>query len=260
MPTIKRRNINLRRVLLALIGGGVVASLWMFWIGTLPNPAHAEPKNDGVIRTQADIPPEIQAVLKQAESPTHDRPTPWGLFTINPVVHGAGLVNSQDSPLPQIVAGPGAVITEAVGREAFDSVRSSGGGTLDIPIGFWKGMQPSQVSSRRQGDQSIRAASFFSGDGTAEYQSLFIIAYTPTRAVLFEEFPDNAIRDFRNTFEVEGHPTLVEVPDKGTADPRDERTVAWSQGGSVYLIRTTGPYSDDDILQLAVHISRSETK
>lgn len=244
----------------ALMVVAAIVILWTFWIATLPGSAGGGPKKDGVIRTQADIPPEIQAVLKQAEAPTHDRPTPWGLFTINPVVRGAAMVNAQDSPLPQIVARPGAAIAEAAGAGAFATVVSKGGEVLDIPTGFRKGMQPAHVSSRRDGNQSIRSASFFSGDGTAEYLSLFVIAYTPTRAVLFEEFPDNAIRDFRNTFEVEGHPTLVEVPDTGTADPRDERTVAWSQNGSVYLIRTTGLYSDGDVLQLASQISRSEAR
>jgi len=52
--------------------------------------------------------------------------------------------------------------------------------------------------------------------------------------------------------EVRGNPTLTQLPDKQTADPRSERIVAWSQGRAVYIVRTTGRYTDDEILALGL--------
>ena len=73
-----------------------------------------------------------------------------------------------------------------------------------------------------------------------------------------EEFPDNAVRDFRKWDGVRGNPTITVFPDPGTSDPRNDRMVAWSQSGAVYFVRTTGRYLDEDILALARYISETE--
>lgn len=55
--------------------------------------------------TQPVVPQDVvivdgQDVLKQAPNPTHTEPTPWGLFTINPVINGKSVLKPARHELP----------------------------------------------------------------------------------------------------------------------------------------------------------------
>ena len=227
---------------------------WAYWA---ISGVYADPPSVGPIRSVKDIPPGIQEILKQAPGPTHDKPTPWGLLTINPVVNGEALLNPQTSPVPDI-HGPGTRGDDASGAGALERIKAAGLPSFDIPDQKRKGMSPSLVSSLANGDLIFKTAFFGQGDGTEEYQSLHVTAYTPVGVVAIEEFPDNAIRDFSANYAVNGNPTITVFPDKGTADPRDERFVAWSQGRLVFIVQTTGLFTDDEVLNLARHLSNTE--
>lgn len=217
-----------------------------------PGPAEEFPP--GPIRSAADIPPELQAILMQADAPTHDRPTPWGLFVINPVINGEGILNPQTSPLPYF---DGADVTrvEAYGKDALEEVRAEGGialeeTSIDIPL--------LAAVFFREGDKYWSRTFYGEGDGTPDYRSLVLETFTPTEPVVFDEFPDNAIRDFRKSERVAGHPTLTVFPDPNTADPRMERVVAWSQGDAVFFVRTTGIFTDDEVISIAQSLAKAQ--
>jgi len=233
---------------------GLVATAGLVW-GYGQTMAARSP--GGTIHNPSDIPPEVQAVLQQAPAPTHDKPTPWGLFVINPVINGEALLNPQESPAPDL-SGPSARAVEGAGETTLAEAAAKGVPTIDVPIEFRKEMPLIGMHSTIDGAKWIKYLYFGSGDGTEDYQSLEIQAITPTHPIPFTEFPDNAIRDFSANYDVRGNPTLTEFPDKGTADPRSERIVAWSQGEGAYIVRTTGQYTDAEVLELARHISLSE--
>jgi hypothetical protein len=48
------------------------------------------------------------------------------------------------------------------------------------------------------------------------------------------------------------------LPSAGTSDPNGDREVRWSQDGKAFLLKTFGPFSDDEVLTIATQISRSE--
>lgn len=246
-----RNHINFLAVALGFLG-----TLGVVW-GYSQTMASGSP--GGTIHKPSGIPPEVQAVLKQAPAPTHDKPTPWGLFVINPVINGEALLNPQDSPAPDM-SGPNARAFEGAGEMAVSEAAAKGVPSVEVPVEFRRGMPLIGMHSAIDGSKWIKYLYFGSGDGTEDYQSLEVQAITPTHLVPFTEFPDNAIRDFSANYSVRGNPTLTQFPDKGTADPRSERIVAWSQAGGAYVVRTTGRYTDDEVLELARRISLNEEK
>jgi hypothetical protein len=208
----------------------------------------------GPIRTTDDIDPELQKVLKMAAAPTHDQPTPWGNFVINPVINGAGILNPQHSAIP-LLNGPAAKTVEIAGPQAPTLVGASIRRFIDVPPTFQKGMPALGAVGSEEGERFWTRVDYGSGDGTSNYQSVSVEAFTPTEPVVFDEFPDNAIRHFAASLVVRGNPTLTVLPDKITADPRMERVVAWSQGSAVYFVRTTGLFTDDEVLELAQQVA-----
>lgn len=248
---ITRNRLDVSVVALGMLAAGAGWAWWGY------NEIAAQGPPGGPIRDSADIPAAVQAVLRQAPAPTHDKPTPWGLFVINPVVKGSAVINSQTSPAPEM-SGPNARHFEGTGEDAIGRAQSENLPTIDVPAEYRKGMPLLGLRSAVDGPNWIIYLYFGSGDGTEDYKSLEIQAITPRQPVPFEEFPDNAIRDFSANHDVLGNPTLTQFPDTGTADARSERVVAWSQGRGAYVIRTTGLYTDDEVLALARSISVSE--
>ncbi len=245
------------RTLDACLAGGVIllaAGTWSYAAFSL---ADANTSGDGPIRSVEDIPADLQEVLQQAPAPTHDQPTEWGLLLINPVVGGEAVINVQELPLPRL-NGPDVRRGEAEGESALETLAAQGLPLIDVPEAYRKGMEVGLVASISDGERFWTVANFFGAVGTPDVISLQVEAYTPTGPVPFEEFPDNAIRDFAKSNAVRGHPTITVFPDQGTSNPRNERIVAWSQGGRVYFLRTTGLYLDAEILALANHISQAE--
>lgn len=254
---LPRRRVD-RSVVNALIVLGCGIAIAAAWAYAVWMPAGAGPAS-GPIRSSRDIPPEVQAVLQQAPAPAHDAPTEWGLLLINPVIEGEALINVEELPLPSL-RGLDAADGKAEGESAFDQLAEQGLHVIRIPELHRKGMEVRFVRSITQGRRFYTYAYLESGVGTEDYLSLEVEAYTPTAPVPVEEFPDNAIRDFRKWDGVRGHPTITVFPDPGTSDPRNERLVAWSQDGAVYFLRTTGRYLDEDLLALARYISEAEEK
>lgn len=247
--------IRLRPLDVAIYGAGVIVAV-LSWAWAL-NSAAGDDQKDGPVRDVADIPPEIQAVLKQAPAPTHDKVTPWGLFVINPVIRGEALLNTQRSPIPQFDS-LSAVRVESRSETGITLAEEKGLRVIRVAEAARKGLPLNGLIAESDGDQFNFGAYYGAGDGTPTYASLTIQAYTPRDPVPFEEFPDNAIWDFSKSTAVRGYPTLMVVPDKGTADPRDERVVAWSQENAVYWVKTTGLFTDDEVLDIAIGISASE--
>ncbi|MBI2767430.1 MAG: hypothetical protein HYX53_16165 [Chloroflexi bacterium] len=238
-----------------IAGAMLAGSAWLAAWGWTS--VSADDPKVGPIRDVKDIPPDVQSVLEQAAAPTNSEPTPWGLFVINPVINGAGVLNPQRSPIPEF-SGPSAKRLEARGEQAFAQASAAGLPVVNIPPALVKGMPLNGLISEQDGAQFNFGAYYASGDGTANYFSLVVQAYTPRDPVTFDEFPDNAIRDFSQSAAIRGYPTLMVLPDKVTADPRGERIVAWSQGTAVYWVKTTGRFTDDEVLELARKISESE--
>lgn len=192
----------------------------------------------------------------QAAAPTHTQPTPWGLFIINPVINGQSLLNPQTSPVPNL--SPSAKRVEASGPTALDRAAAAGVPWVKVQEKFVANMELNGLFSAQDGDAFSFAIHYGAGDGTPDFRSLIVSGYTPTEGVTFEEFPDNAIHDFSANHDVRGYPTLTVFPDEGTADPRSEREVAWSQGRAVYFVKTTGIFRDDDVLEIARDISAQQ--
>lgn len=205
----------------------------------------------------APSPVDITTVLGEAAAPTHTELTPWGLFVINPVIDGKSLMNPQGMPYPRF-DGPEATVAEASTRQELVAAMAANPRILAVPGTLTGGMVFQGMRFEEDGDQYSFDIGFYSGKGTTSVRSLRLTAYTPTEAVPFEEFPDNTIWDFAATHDVNGHPTLTVTPDAKTADPADERIVAWSQGDAVYYVRTTGVFETADLLALAREISKQE--
>lgn len=193
----------------------------------------------------------------QTPAPMHTEVTPWGLFVINPVIDGKSLLNPQGMPYPRF-DGPTATVTEAATRQELEAAMAANPRILAVPGTVTEGMQFQGMRLEEDGDQYSFDIAFYSGKGTTSVRSLRLTSFTPTEAVPFEEFPDNTIWDFAATHDVNGHPTLTVTPDAKTADPADERIVAWSQGNAVYYIRTTGVFETADLLSLAREVSTQE--
>lgn len=242
-----------------LIAAGCAAAVVGVSAYMLLRPVGAQTDGSGPIRGTDDIPPEVQAVLRQADAPTHNTPTEWGLLLINPVINGEAIINVQEFPVPPFI-GPEVVFDEANGEEASERLAGQGLRVIDVPEPYRKGMSVGAVRAITDRDQFYTIAYFESGAGTENYLSLEVEAYTPTAPVPVEEFPDNAIRDFRKSNAVRGNPTITVFPDTGTSSPMNERLVAWSQDGAVYFLRTTGFYPDEDLLAAAAHISETEER
>lgn len=242
-----------------LIAVGCTAAVVGVAAYALLRPAGAQTDGSGPIRSPDDIPPEIQAVLQQADAPTHNVPTEWGLLLINPVVNGEAIINVEEFPLPPL-DGPAVVRGETGGEGAFEQLAGEGLRVVGVPESYRKGMTVGLVRSvtAADGEQFHTIAYFQSGTGTENFLSLEVEAYTPTAPVPVEEYPDNAIRDFSKSDAVRGNPTITVFPDADTSSPMNERLVAWSQDGTVYFLRTTGLYPDEDLLALAAHISATE--
>lgn len=202
------------------------------------------------------IPTSID-VLHEAPGPTHTEPTPWGLFTINPVINGKSVLNPQGIPYPKF-NGRAARTFETSGENAIAQALAAGMRVIDVPEQFRQGMQLSGVQSRDDGEQFLVDVGYFGGKGTTSVRTLRVTAFTPVASVTFEEFPDNAIWDFSASFNINGFPTLTIFPDTGTADPAGERIVAWSQGDAVYYIQTIGLFDNNKVIGLAREISKKE--
>lgn len=243
--------------LLLFAGSLIVAAAWLWaWLG----PADAADRQpfSGPVESVADIPPDVQDVLQQAPAPTHTEPTPWGLFVINPVIDGHGILNPQEPPIP--VFGSNVERTESSGDGAIEELLARGFVVPDIPAAASEGLELAAAVAFREGELYSTWLFFGADADTSNSRSLIVHTYTPTQPVVFDEFPDNAIRDFRANTVVNGQPTLSVFPDQGTSDPRGERIVAWSREGAVFQITTTGLFGDGDVVDLARHIDNVATE
>ena len=110
-----------------------------------------------------------------------------------------------------------------------------------------------------QQDTSGTFASYVLYGRTTPSPAMFQVrAYTPTSPVAITRFPDNPVYDFRTSTAVRGHPTITKFPKPVTSDPNGQREVFWSQGGAVYFLTVTGPFTDDEVLGYASTISLKE--
>lgn len=219
-----------------------------------PNPSPAPGGASGPITRIDQISPELQAVLQQSELPTHLEPTPWGNFIINPVINGAALLNPQTAPIPAFTS-PTARKFDQAGASAPARARNFSALFLDVPAPLRQGLAPVGALVAEDGPQFWSKVRYGRRTGTIDARTIELEAFTPTGPVAFEEFPDNAITNFTASNAVLGHPTLTVFPDPGTADPRMERVVAWSQGTAVYYLRTVGDYTDAQAIEIASSIS-----
>lgn len=228
--------------------GLVAATPWLF-DSTFGDAA--KKRSTSVVKTASDIPPEIQEVLQQADAPTHTEPTPWGLYVINPVINGEGVLNPQVSPWPDLA---GNLVTFE-GNDALVMLEREGLPVVLVSEAHLGSMNVTAAMSGQHGENWSFRAYYSTPEGSQGYRSLEVDAFTPKEAMVFDEFPGNAIRDFRKSFEVGGYPTLIVVPDEDTASPLGERVVAWSQDGVAYQLRTTGLFTGDEVINLAREIS-----
>ena len=256
------RHFNTRVMLLdaILVAGGIAVSVVALDLSSQTHaapPAPAGGNADARITDPVLIPPEVQDIL-HVTRPTHDSPTPWGHFLIDPVINGKGSQNPQSSVVP--LFGTADVRTgDLAGAGSADSAAAKVSRFVAVPEKFQHGMPLLGASADQNASGGFRSAVYYGdGDGTAAARSLKLTAYTPTAPVVIPEFPDTAITDFRATHEVAGNPTITIFPDKGTSDPSGPRQLMWSQSSAVYFIRTTGPFTDDELLLMANDVARSE--
>lgn len=206
------------------------------------------------------ISPEVQASLHMTE-PTHTSPTPWGEFLIVPVAAPSTERGDEPSPVPEF--GAAALVSgELAGTDAPDRAsamvpRFVGLSVEGKKIVAGKGLVAVGAQAKANVNGSFLSAALY-GKEPPNPGMLQITAYTPTIPVRVTEFPDTAIYDFRASTLVNGNPTITKFPDKGTSDPNGDREIKWSQRGVVYFLKSFGPFTDEDLLTIAVGISVQE--
>lgn len=188
-------------------------------------------------------------------SSSAQEPGPWGLFELIPVVDGKSVIPDTPSPWPDTSGGR---TFTATGGSAYGEIAKAGFRHDVVPEPFVRSMQVNGLHAGESGEQWYFRAFLATPEGEPERFSVEIDAFTPPAPVPFDTRPHLGLYKFRTTNEVRGYPTLATMPNPELAAPNSERVVAWSQSGVAYEIRTTGTFTDEEVLELARAISEAQ--
>ncbi len=199
----------------------------------------------------------------QVAPPTHDRPTQWGEFLIVPIFAPASPGPSETFPQPAPTFGPDAKRSGLVGGADADAkVESQVPEFVGLPdaakqIVAARGLALVSAEASANADGSFVSGLLY-GRTEPSNAMLQLSVITVVNPLRITEFPHTPIYDFVASYAVAGNPTITKFPSAGTSDASGDREVRWSQDGKAFLLKTFGPFSDDEVLEIANEVSQAE--
>jgi len=183
-----------------------------------------------------------------------DSPTPWGHFLVVPVVPGAPVA---DPPMALPEFSASALSGTFEGELAPVQAAEAGLRLVEVPETYRHGAVVRGAEARQEPDGSVFTSSVFyaTPDGRTTVR---LSAYTPKASVTVLAYPDAGVYRMELNSDVNGEPTIVALPHPATSDPAGERRVMWSQGAAVYFLTTTGAFTDEEVIDMARHLSEAE--
>lgn len=183
-----------------------------------------------------------------------DTPASWGHFLVVPVVAGVPVADPEPA-LPEFSAS--ALSGSFEGESAPAQAAEAGLRLVEIPEAYRHGAVARGAEARQEPDGSAFVSSVFYATPD-ERISIRVSAYTPTASVAVLAYPDVGVYRMELNNDVNGEPTIVMMPHPATSDPSGERHVMWSQGEAVYFVTTTGAFTDEEVIDMARHVSEAE--
>lgn len=183
-----------------------------------------------------------------------DSPTSWGHFLVVPVVPGVPVA---DPPLALPEFSASATSGSFTDELAEAQAAEAGLRLVEVPEAYRHGAVVQGADARQEPDGSVFTSSVFyaTPDGRTTVR---VSAYTPKASVTVLAYPDADVYRMDLNNDVNGEPTIMMMPHPGTSDPTDERRVMWSQGEAVYFVTTTGAFTDEEVIDMARHVSEAE--